>query len=123
MGPLTAESWKDLGAMDDDLLQKLEQRLNRRAFLRGSSLFAAALAVPAIAAAQAPSQPPKDEGDRKDTPAPDAPSKDADQDDPYKQTKLDEQGRPFRMCPQCGSNMYRQEKTWTCESCGYSYVE
>ena len=26
-------------------------------------------------------------------------------------------------CPQCGSNMYRQGRTWTCENCGYSYIE
>ena len=28
-----------------------------------------------------------------------------------------------RACPQCGALMYRQGKTWTCETCGYSYVE
>jgi ribosomal protein S27AE len=28
-----------------------------------------------------------------------------------------------RACPQCGALMYRQGRTWTCESCGYSYVE
>lgn len=28
-----------------------------------------------------------------------------------------------RACPQCGALMYRQGRTWTCENCGYSYVE
>jgi ribosomal protein S27AE len=28
-----------------------------------------------------------------------------------------------RTCPQCGATMYRQGRTWTCDNCGYSYVE
>jgi DNA-directed RNA polymerase subunit M/transcription elongation factor TFIIS len=28
-----------------------------------------------------------------------------------------------RACPQCGALMYRQGRTWSCETCGYSYVE
>jgi hypothetical protein len=32
-------------------------------------------------------------------------------------------GRPYRVCPQCGANMYKQNRTWTCENCGYSYEE
>ena len=28
-----------------------------------------------------------------------------------------------RECPECGHNMYQQGRTWTCENCGYSYVE
>jgi ribosomal protein S27AE len=28
-----------------------------------------------------------------------------------------------RACPQCGALMYKQGRTWTCENCGYSYVE
>ena len=31
--------------------------------------------------------------------------------------------RPGLVCPQCGNNMYLQERTWTCENCGYSYTE
>jgi len=23
----------------------------------------------------------------------------------------------------CGGNMYKQDNTWTCEQCGYSYEE
>ena len=28
-----------------------------------------------------------------------------------------------RACPQCGALMYKQGDTWSCETCGYSYVE
>ena len=42
---------------------------------------------------------------------------------PKTETKIDDEGREYRVCPQCGSNMYRQGRTWTCENCGYSYVE
>lgn len=56
--------------------------------------------------------------------------KDADKKDPnaptedeFKITRKDENGRDYRTCPQCGYNMYRQERTWTCENCGFSYTE
>ena len=39
------------------------------------------------------------------------------------ETKHDADGNPFRECPQCGHNMYQQGRTWTCENCGYSYIE
>ena len=42
---------------------------------------------------------------------------------PSTETKLDANGVEFRECPQCGHNMYQQGRTWTCENCGYSYVE
>ena len=35
----------------------------------------------------------------------------------------DKEGREYRVCPQCGYNMYKQGKMWVCENCGYSYVE
>jgi rubredoxin len=37
--------------------------------------------------------------------------------------RTDENGKSYRVCPVCGSNMYQQGKTWTCENCGYSYAE
>lgn len=97
--------------------------MNRRSFLRGSALFAAAigLSLAAPSFAQEQQQPPPQEK-QKPTPA-----------DPFaeeekygkgeKETKIDKDGREYRSCPQCGSNMYRQGRTWTCENCGYSYVE
>ena len=36
---------------------------------------------------------------------------------------IDKEGREYRVCPQCGYNMYKQGKMWICENCGYSYVE
>ena len=47
----------------------------------------------------------------------------AEDEDATKVTKVDADGNEYRECPQCGSNMYRQGRTWTCENCGYSYVE
>jgi len=123
--------------MHDDLLKKLEQRIDRRTFLRGSALLTAAaftaFALPAWAQDQQPPEkdkPKSDEkADEKDQKSDEkAENKDAKKDgdaekDPFKETKLDANGREYRMCPQCGYNMYRQDRTWTCENCGYAYVE
>lgn len=133
--------------MHEDVLKKLEQRVDRRSFLRGSGLAAAAIvgaaAFPLAAHAQdrAP-QAPKDEKkddkkeekkeDKKDEKAETKDDKGSKKEeakdakaevDPFKETKKDEQGRDYRMCPQCGYNMYKQDRTWTCENCGYSYAE
>jgi hypothetical protein len=35
----------------------------------------------------------------------------------------DREGVEVRECPECGHNQYQQGRTWTCENCGYSYVE
>lgn len=90
--------------------------VDRRSFLRGSALFAAALGVSVAtsAFAQEPQQPqPKPEEEKKEEPGKDGDS----------ETKIDADGREYRVCPQCASNMYKQGRTWTCENCGYSYVE
>ena len=42
---------------------------------------------------------------------------------PKKKPLLDKDGREYRVCDMCGGNMYKQEKTWTCEQCGFSYEE
>jgi ribosomal protein S27AE len=116
--------------MNDEILKRLDRRLDRRSFLRGSSLAAAALlgvaaASPLVAFAQTQDrqQPDRkgDEHDKKDEPK--DKEKDAESDEPAKATKVDADGNEYRECPQCGSNMYRQGRTWTCENCGYSYVE
>jgi ribosomal protein S27AE len=116
--------------MNDEILKRLEARLDRRSFLRGSSLATAALlgvaaASPLIAFAQ--EQPPQrdskaGEQDKKDQPK-DKEKDSSESEDPTKVTKLDADGNEYRECPQCGSNMYRQGRTWTCENCGYSYIE
>jgi len=111
--------------MDDELLKKLEQKMNRRNFLRGSVIAAAAFAAfPLAAAAQDQQVPTKNTDKDKSEKAEKDRNKDGDAEkDPFKEIKLDAQGREYRMCPQCGYNMYKQDRTWTCENCGYSYVE
>jgi hypothetical protein len=99
-----------------DGMDKLTNRpVDRRSFLRGSAIFAAALglSVTSTFAQDPPQQPqPKPEEEKKEK----VPDENSD-------TKIDADGREYRVCPQCASNMYRQGRTWTCENCGYSYVE
>jgi rubredoxin len=114
--------------MNDEILKRLEARLDRRSFLRGSSLATAALlgvaaASPLIAFAQEP-QPADRKVDEQKKDEPKDKEKDSNESqDPTKVTKVDADGNEYRECPQCGSNMYRQGRTWTCENCGYSYIE
>jgi hypothetical protein len=97
--------------------------IGRRSFLRGSALFAAAVGLGVASRAFGQEQPEK--------PTPADPfaeeekyGKDNEKEtDKEKETKVDKEGREYRSCPQCGSNMYKQGRTWTCENCGYSYVE
>lgn len=102
--------------MIDGMDKVIEKTVDRRSFLRGSALFAAALglSVATSAFAQDPPQQPQQEKPEEKVP----PS-----DDSNNETKIDKDGREYRVCPQCASNMYRQGRTWTCENCGYSYVE
>jgi predicted RNA-binding Zn-ribbon protein involved in translation (DUF1610 family) len=125
--------------MNDEILKKLEAKLDRRSFLRGSGLGMAALlgvaaASPLVVFAQSQdkpqtaddkkkSDPEKTDQDgqkaaeRQDTP------KASSEEGSTTETKLDANGVEFRECPQCGHNMYQQGRTWTCENCGYSYIE
>ena len=89
--------------------------IDRRSFLRGSALFAAAigLSVAPALAQQPPSKP--EEKDKE---------KNKDKSEKPKEGKLiDKDGREYRVCPQCAYNMYKQGRMWVCENCGYSYVE
>ena len=95
--------------------------LTRRSFLRGSALFAAAIGVAVVPAfAQEPQQKPnpeeKEDEKKKDDPF-------ADGDKKYEKKLVDAEGREYRVCPQCGYNMYKQRRLWVCENCGYSYAE
>ena len=121
--------------MNEDILKKLEQKVGRRSFLKGSGLAAATLvgvfaASPLVGLAQQQQQqqPPPDDK-KKDDPKKDDTADQKKNDDQKSdgagdtETKIDADGREYRVCPQCGSNMYRQGRTWTCENCGYSYVE
>jgi rubredoxin len=131
--------------MSDEILKKLQTRLDRRGFLRGSALAAGAVVgiaavSPLIGYAQEPEQrldenkhsddkDKKGDKDKKDdkTKEPAGPAEPGEPGEPGEsdksETKLDAEGREYRSCPQCGYNMYRQGRTWTCENCGYSYVE
>jgi|SRR3954464_187654 hypothetical protein len=103
-------------------------KLDRRSFLRGSAMFAAAIGIavlPLPAFAQEPQKPKTEEEKEKE-------EKDKEPRDPFadgektgkKDDKLvDAEGREYRVCPQCGNNMYKQGRMWVCENCGYSYVE
>ena len=107
--------------------------MDRRGFLKGSALFAAAVglsvAAPALAqdpqnkpAAPPEGEPNKDE-EKKKEPAGDQAKKQepAAKEDPNK--LVDKNGREYRICERCGGNMYKEGNTWTCEQCGLSYVE
>jgi hypothetical protein len=98
------------------------QTVDRRSFLRGSALFAAAFGLAAApAGAQQPQQPPP--------PKPDPEEGEEKPADPFEEGKssdgklYDKEGREYRVCPQCAYNMYKQGRMWVCENCGYSYVE
>jgi len=101
--------------MIDGMDKVIGTTVDRRSFLRGSAIFAAALglSVATSAFAQEPQQPQQQKPEEKVPPS----------DDSNNETKIDKDGREYRVCPQCASNMYRQGRTWTCENCGYSYVE
>lgn len=93
-------------------------RPDRRSFLRGSVLFAAAIGVSVLPVfAQEPPQ--KPEPEKKEEPK--DPFADGDKKDEKK--LVDAEGREYRVCPQCAYNMYKQGRMWVCENCGYSYVE
>ncbi len=96
--------------------------LNRRGFLKGSALFAAAagLSFAAPAAAQsAGGQEPAQEAPPPDKKA-EPPKKDAPA-EPRKNTLVDKNGREYRICDMCGGNMYVEENRWSCDQCGFSY--
>ena len=103
--------------------------LDRRSFLRGSAMFAAAIGVSVLPAfAQEPQQKPKpeeekkkEEEEKKKEEEPRDPFADGDKKDEKK--LVDAEGREYRVCPQCAYNMYKQGRMWVCENCGYSYVE
>lgn len=97
--------------------------LDRRSFLRGSAMFAAAIGVSVlpVAAQQQPKpeEKPKEEEEKKKEPK--DPFADGEKKDEKK--LIDAEGREYRVCPQCAYNMYKQGRMWVCENCGYSYVE
>ena len=105
--------------------------VSRRSFLQGSSLFAAALSLAASAQAQdAARDDPKKSDPPKTAPTPEerrrGPKTDEEifaEQEKAREELLDDEGREYRICPQCGNKMYRQGRVWTCSNCGYNYVD
>jgi hypothetical protein len=94
--------------------------LDRRSFLRGSALFGAAIGVSVLPAfAQQPQQPAPEEDEKKK----EEPKDPFDTGTKEEKKLVDDEGREYRVCPQCAYNMYKQGRMWVCENCGYSYVE
>jgi predicted RNA-binding Zn-ribbon protein involved in translation (DUF1610 family) len=116
--------------MNDEILKKLEARLDRRSFLRGSGLGIAALlgvaaASPLVVFAQSQADDKKTQDKKDQDPATpdDKPAPKPDRVEGADGKLYDREGVEVRECPQCGHNMYQQGRTWTCENCGYSYIE
>ena len=112
------------------MFEKLQgSTIDRRSFLRGSAMFAAAIGVsvlPAFALQQQPPQPKPEEKEKekeeeKKKEEPKDPFDNGEKKDDKK--LVDAEGREYRVCPQCAYNMYKQGRMWVCENCGYSYVE
>ena len=94
-----------------------ETNVDRRSFLRGSALFAAAIGLTVAAPAAAQEQQQQKPEEKKDPFANEEKGKSGDK------TYVDKDGREYRICPQCAYNMYKQGRMWVCDNCGYSYVE
>jgi hypothetical protein len=108
------------------MFEKLQgSNLDRRSFLRGSVMFAAAIGVSVLPAfAQQPQQPkPEEKEDEKKKEEPKDPFDNGEKKDDKDKKLVDAEGREYRVCPQCAYNMYKQGRMWVCENCGYSYVE
>ena len=101
-----------------------ETTVDRRSFLRGSALFAAAIGLKVASPASAQEPQAQDDPDQRK-------AKPQDKKDPFaadekkgsEKTYTDQEGREYRICPQCAYNMYKQGRMWVCDNCGYSYVE
>ncbi len=94
--------------------------LTRRDFLKGAGLAIAGVTgingVSTLARAQEPKQEdPTDKTDREQEP------EEPNEDDLFGDDDSGEE--ETRACPQYGALMYKQGNTWTCETCGFSYVE
>ena len=95
------------------------ERVSRRGFLKGTATVAAAIGVAVLPVSAQQQEPPADgaqKGEAQDKTK-------ADPAQPEKKKLVDKNGREYRICDMCGGNMYKQETTWTCEQCGFSYEE
>jgi ribosomal protein S27AE len=94
----------------------------RRDFLKGAGLALLGMAVSTSARAQQEEKPPEE--DDEEANKPEDPEEEEKKDDLFGDDSTEDgEQEETRACPQCGALMYRQGRTWTCEACGYSYVE
>lgn len=91
--------------------------LSRRSFLTGSLIFAATVPVTGMQSSVDQNVPKKEQKPK------DPLNPSGDEKSSHEKTFTDKDGNQYRICPQCGYNMYKQGRTWLCENCGYSYVE
>ena len=98
------------------------KNVDRRSFLRGSAVFAAAIGLAVVPALAQEPQKPQEPKKKEEPKAPKDPFADDEKKDGEKKL-IDKEGREYRVCPQCAYNMYKQGRMWVCENCGYSYVE
>jgi ribosomal protein S27AE len=99
----------------------MKDELTRRGFLKAAG-FAVAGATVLSRTGWTQEEEKKPEEDKKEEEKPEEdPKEEENYDDLFEDSESDEE--ETRACPQCGALMYRQGRTWTCENCGYSYVE
>jgi len=101
----------------------MKDDLTRRSFLKAAGLAVAGITGASVLSRSAWAQEDekKPEEDEKEETKPEEPEKEENYDDLFEENESGEE--ETRACPQCGALMYRQGRTWTCENCGYSYVE
>ncbi len=91
--------------------------LTRRSFLKVAGLaVAGTVGAGALSRVQAQEQEKKPKEKEEEEPKEEEPN----YDDLFAEDEGDDD---TRACPQCGALMYRQGRNWSCENCGYSYVE
>ncbi|MGH9321190.1 MAG: twin-arginine translocation signal domain-containing protein [Vicinamibacteria bacterium] len=105
----------------------MKEDSTRRDFLKAAGLAMAGIAGTTLVSRSAWSQEEEKKDQEKPEEKPENEPKDEDEKEEPNYDDLFENGdseeEETRACPQCGALMYRQGRTWTCENCGYSYVE
>jgi len=106
----------------------MKDDLTRRDFLKAAGLAVAGITGASVLSRSAWAQeeekkPEEDEKEETKPEEPEKPEKEENYDDLFEENESESEEEETRACPQCGALMYRQGRTWTCENCGYSYVE